>query len=29
MTIGEKLALIKAIEQRNAESIRKYLDRAA
>lgn len=29
MKIGNKLALMKAIDKRNAESIRKYLDRAA
>lgn len=29
MNIGDKLALMKAIDKRNAESIRKHLDRAA
>jgi len=29
MTIADKLALMKAIDKRNAEIIRKYLDRAA
>ena len=29
MKIGDKLALMKAIDKRNAESIRKYQDRAA
>ena len=29
MKIGAKLALMKEIDRRNAESIRKYIDRAA
>ena len=29
MSIADKLALMKAIDKRNAENIRKYLDRAA
>ena len=29
MKIGDKLALMKEIDRRNAESIRKYMDRAA
>lgn len=29
MKIGDKLALMKAIDKHNAESIRKHLDRAA
>lgn len=29
MKTGAKLALMKEIDRRNAESIRKYLDRAA
>lgn len=29
MTTKDKLALMKEIDRRNAESIRKYMDRAA
>jgi len=29
MRIGDKLAMMKAIDKRNAESIRKWKDRAA
>ena len=29
MTAAKKLALMKEIDRRNAESIRKYMDRAA